>query len=164
MKFFKYLWWLLKHKFWVTYFCFKEKIVLNGMLHDMSKFKPKEFIAYMNFFYSNDSLNKNEKELAMNYQWLSHQNKNKHHWQYWVLINDDGSIQSLPMPDVYIKEMVCDWIGAGIAIKGYDNTPEWYGENKKNQIMHAETRNKVEEMLTRIYSLEKMKPYISEKE
>lgn len=40
---------------------------------------------------------------------LYHQNNNQHHWQYWVLITDEGDLRPLDMPDCYVAEMVCDW-------------------------------------------------------
>ena len=53
---------------------------------------------------------------------------------------------ALPMPERYISEMVADWRGAGRAY-GNPNTVEWYEKNKHNQIMHSETRRRVEELL-----------------
>jgi hypothetical protein len=53
------------------------------------------------------------------------------------------------MPDKYIIEMVCDWVGAGKA-QGYNKPNEvqdWYNKNKNNMILHPVTREKIEKMI-----------------
>jgi hypothetical protein len=60
-----------------------------------------------------------------------------------------------PMPDVYRREMVADWIGAGKAL-GFPNTWEWYEKNKSNIKLHRETREWVEKEMSSLeqrYSL-----------
>ena len=54
---------------------------------------------------------------------------------------------ALPMPDIYRKEMLADWRGAGKAIKGFDDTVNWYRANKDTMILHPETRAWVEQQL-----------------
>ena len=46
-------------------------------------------------------------ELNWKYAWLSHQRKNKYHWEYWVI--NPHTREALPMPKKYVIEMVCDW-------------------------------------------------------
>ena len=41
----------LRHKWWVTYYCFKDGLYLQGILHDLSKFSFSEFSGYANFFF-----------------------------------------------------------------------------------------------------------------
>ncbi|MCK9597286.1 DUF5662 family protein, partial [Candidatus Pacearchaeota archaeon] len=48
------------------------------------------------------------------------------------------------MPIKYIDEMISDWIGAGKAIYGKDNTLKWYKKNRDNIILHPTTRKWVE--------------------
>jgi len=170
MKFFKYLWYIIKHKFWVTLYCFSEGIIWRGILHDLSKFYPSEFFPYMNWFYGKfgKSCDKgwerhNKCMLKYDYAWLFHQKRNKHHWQYWLLQLDDGDIKALPMPEKYITEMICDWRGASRAQGKGDNTPEWYEKNRHRQNLHSETKYKVETKLIGIYGLEKMRPHLSVK-
>ena len=33
--------------------------------------------------------------------WLLHQKRNAHHWQYWVLLEDEGNTKALEMDDKY---------------------------------------------------------------
>jgi hypothetical protein len=55
------------------------------------------------------SLNDDSVKRKFDSAWNIHQKRNKHHWQYWVLIMDNGSIEALDIPEKYIKEMLCDW-------------------------------------------------------
>ncbi|WHX42787.1 DUF5662 family protein [Mesobacillus sp. AQ2] len=55
-----------------------------GYHHDLSKFYPREFFPYARKFYSEKKLSV-EDELRWRYAWLTHQHKNKHHWEYWVI-------------------------------------------------------------------------------
>lgn len=47
-KYFKYV---LRHKWYVFLACLKYGLIWRGIVHDLSKFKPDEFIAYARFFY-----------------------------------------------------------------------------------------------------------------
>lgn len=51
IKYLKYLRYLLRHKWYVGIECFKRGLYWRGIIHDMSKFRPAEFIPYTNFFY-----------------------------------------------------------------------------------------------------------------
>lgn len=53
-----------------------------------------------------------------------------------------------PMPDVFRREMLADWHGAGRAIKGKEaNTLAWYTANRDKMILHDETRQWFDEQL-----------------
>lgn len=80
----------------------------NIEFHDMSKNTPDEYTPYDNYFYGEQTPAIIE---AFNRAWLMHIHRNPHHWQYWVLINDEpkeGTIL-IEMPYPYIIEMICDW-------------------------------------------------------
>lgn len=164
---FKYLKYLIKHKFYVTRECFRIGLYWRGLVHDLSKFTPSEWIAYRNYFYGtwlkynpiiptygvetkNWSKSTEGVSEAFDYAWLQHQHKNKHHWQHWILRNDDGTITPMMMPDVYIKEMVCDWLGAGMAITGKREADMWYKSNKHNMQLHELTRGRAEMLLEQL--------------
>jgi hypothetical protein len=162
--YFKYLRSLLKHKFFVFLAACKLGVPWLGIIHDLSKFNPAEFIPYAQYFYGKYP---DESELkphlvhlwagvrtrqdisaAFDKAWLLHQKCNRHHWQFWVLIDDDTATPTaLPMPRRYVLEMVADWIGAGRAY-GNHNTLAWYAENRNHQIMHTETRAMVDDLLS----------------
>ena len=80
---------------------------------------------------------------AFDYAWLLHQKRGKHHWQWWILPEDDGGIKVLPMPDKYRKEMLADWRGAGKA-QGTPDSYKWYMHNKEKMQLHPDTRKWVE--------------------
>lgn len=165
MKYLKYLRYVILHKYYVGIECFKKGLYLQGILHDLSKFRLDEFIPYSKYFYgiykSEDELDeelqiliklsggdyKEKVEDQFNLAWLYHQKRNKHHWQYWILQEDSGKIILMEMPDKYIIEMICDWIGAGKSIKkigGIEETIEWYNRNKDVIKLHDNTRKKLE--------------------
>jgi hypothetical protein len=91
------------------------------------------------------------KKEDFDYAWLRHIHKNKHHWQHWVLRYDDGQKIPLRMPDKYIKEMVCDWIGAGIAITGKREADKWYAANKDKMNLNIFTQIQVEYYLKKAF-------------
>ena len=68
----KYLKYLLKHKYYATKYCFKFGLYWRGLVHDLSKFLPSEWIAYREYFYNNP-YNRKCVKADFNYAWLFHQ-------------------------------------------------------------------------------------------
>jgi len=136
MKYFKYLNYIIRHKWYVFLECCKVGIIWQGIIHDLSKLLLSEFIPYSIYFYGNG---KNDKEF--DFAWLLHQKRNKHHWQWWILPEDEGGIKILDMPLKYRKEMLCDWRGAGKAQGFGDNTDKWYEKNKNKMLLHKDTKS-----------------------
>lgn len=162
----KYLKYVLRHKWFVFIACRQCKVGLwQSLIHDWHKFLPSEWIAYAENFYGShfkwsethgDARNflsyKDSKEWwssRFDFAWNAHQKRGKHHWQYWILINDSSEPkqQALQMPRKYYTEMVADWWGAGRAITGHWDAFTWYQKNRHNIILHPETRVAVEAML-----------------
>lgn len=83
---------------------------------------------------------------------VMHIHRNPHHWQHWVLINDEpkeGTI-FIEMPYQYIIEMICDW-WAFSWIKGdLSEMFAWYKDHTDYIKMHNNTRSIVEEILEMI--------------
>ena len=142
----KYLKVVLKHKWFVFIECRKLGIPWLGIIHDLSKFLPSEFIPYARYFYGpypkDDKLKPVSVVDEFNLAWLHHQHRNKHHWQRWIVTMDSarGSDKRLPlpMPDRYRKEMLADWRGAGRAY-GNPDTTKWYLENRGQIQVHEKT-------------------------
>jgi len=110
------------------------------VLHDLSKFLPWEWFPYLNYFYGTPD------QSSFDRAWLDHIHHNKHHWQYWVLREDNGKVVCLDMPIYYILEMVADWIGVGQA-KGSTDPAEvekWYAANIDKIPLSKRTRYMVE--------------------
>lgn len=146
---------MLRHKWFVFIECCKLGIPLRGLWHDWSKFLPWEWFPYAEYFYGEETpkkpktgyFHKMGRDDQFDFAWLLHQKRNKHHWQWWTLPEDCGKVKILPMPDVYRKEMLADWRGAGKA-QGYgDNTSVWYEANKDKMQLHPETRKWIEKQL-----------------
>ena len=124
----QYARYVLRHKWYVFIECCRRGIPWRGLMHDISKFLPGEFMPYARYFYGPRDLTEQEgqgAQSAFDLAWLKHQKRNPHHWQYWALQEDNGGVKYLEMPDHYRKEMIADWIGAGQAL-GKPDLLEWY--------------------------------------
>lgn len=154
-KHWKYLGYVVRHKWFVFVACCRLGIPWQGLVHDLSKFLPSEWLPYANFFYGpkpspRDSTgyykptDTGDKEF--DFAWLLHQKRNRHHWQWWCLPEDDGGVKILEMPETYVREMVADWRGAGRA-QGKPDTCAWYEKNKGKMKLHVNTRMRVEKLL-----------------
>ena len=155
----KYLKYVFRHKWYVFLECWKAGIRWRGFVHDWSKFRLSEFIPYARYFYGDypeykDSnshvpkgLFKQDIERHFDKAWLYHIHRNSHHWQFWLLQEDDGPLKNIPIPLKYLKEMVCDWRGAGKAITGKDNTPAWYNDNQERINLNRVNRSWIEKKL-----------------
>lgn len=143
-----YLKYILRHKWFV--FIASTKIGASwylALIHDMSKFKPSEWLPYAFTFYAPDGSKQYKETADFAEAWNHHQKRNKHHWQYYLITWDRGETEALPMPKKYLLEMVADWMGAGRAITGRWETKEWYDKNKDTIKLHPETRKAVEDIL-----------------
>lgn len=128
---------------------------LNELLaeHDASKYTTEEYDAYDSYFYGgNKSYAVTNK---FNKAWLHHIHYNPHHWQHWVLINDDsenGTI-ALDMPYRYIIEMICDWLSFSFKIEDFNEFFKWYDDHKDYMILSDNTRDIVEDIVNDIKSI-----------
>ena len=121
-----------------------------GFAHDQSKSEPDEYEAYDAYFYGGNRSFKVVQEYRK--AWLLHLHRNPHHWQHWVLINDDpkeGEIL-IEMPVNYILEMICDWWAFSWSKGNLKEIFNWYDEHKNYMKLHPNTRKKVEEILGKI--------------
>jgi hypothetical protein len=155
----QYLKYILRHKWFVFSECRKDGITWRGITHDLSKFRPSEFIPYARYFYGDYPEYKSgvttkyphlfKEDIGRHFDkaWLKHIHRNPHHWQHWLLQEDDGDLKNIPIPPKVLKEMVCDWRGAGRAIAGTDETPAWYLENMTNISLEFMSQKFVEKRL-----------------
>ena len=136
---------ITKHKILVGKLCFKVHLYKQGLLHDLSKYTPTEFITGIKYYkgtYSPNSAERNEKGYST--AWLHHKGRNKHHWEYWVDWNSDTGEYELPrIPLKYLQEIYADMIGAS---KAYNKSnfdvrePYNYFKNSKTFIVNKEDR------------------------
>ena len=122
----------------------------NLLHHDESKWKDDEYQAYDSYFYGNDR--STEIERNFNYAWLRHIHRNPHHWQQWVLINDEQEEgeKVLEMPYNYIIEMICDWWSFSWKKGCLSEIFNWYNEHASNIKLAPVTREIVEDILCKI--------------
>lgn len=118
--------------------------------HDASKSSDQEYHAYDAYFYGRNRSYQVVQEF--NRAWLHHIHNNPHHWQHWVLINDnpnEGEI-ILDMPHLYIIEMVCDWWAFSWAKGNLYEIFNWYDEHKDYMKLSDKTRKTVDDILAKI--------------
>lgn len=160
VKIFRYLSYVIRHKWFVFLECCKAEIIWQGIIHDVSKLRPSEFFPYANHFYGKNRNGITEGrdktgyykptdtgDADFDFAWLLHQKRNKHHWQWWILPEANGEVKILEMPLKYRKEMLCDWKGAGRAQRNKTSTKEWYQANKHKMQLAEHTREWIEEAL-----------------
>ena len=118
--------------------------------HDKSKSDIDEYKAYDDYFYGKDQSYAVKEDY--NKAWLNHIHSNPHHWQYWILNNDDpkeGEV-ILGMPYKYIIEMVCDWWSFSFKQGKLDEIFKWYDGHKKYMKLSDGTKTLVEYILVKI--------------
>lgn len=126
--------------------------------HDASKTDPEEYDAYDAYFYGNNR----SYSVVQNFKkaWLRHIHNNPHHWQHWILINDDPKegMVVIDMPYIYVVEMICDWWSFSWTKGDLNEIFGWYEDRKDYMKLSANTQRSVE------YILGKMKDKLEEKD
>ena len=148
MKALKHLQTINHHKLLVMKHCFKVGLYKQGLLHDLSKYSPTEFLVGCRYYQGTRSPNNAERE-ATGYStaWLHHKGRNKHHYEYWIdysIVPGEG-IVGQKMPVKYVYEMFMDRIAASktyLGDKYTDKEPLQYyekGAAKLGKMIHPET-------------------------
>ena len=92
MDFFGHLRTINHHKMLVTKTCFRVGLYRQGILHDLSKYHPVEFIPGGIYYQGTRSPISREKELnGYSKGWLHHKGRNPHHFEYWIDYTQPGS-------------------------------------------------------------------------
>lgn len=142
---------ICKHKYYVAKYCFKFGLYWQGLVHDLSKFSPKEFWTSVKYYQGNRSPIDAEKEdKGYSYAWLHHWHNNKHHWIHWIDFDMKQNLTPYQMPYKYVIEAICDWIGAGKAYTKdkftWSEPYEYYRDHTRinntisSKIFHPKTR------------------------
>lgn len=139
-KFFGHLKTVLVHKWWVFYYCCKAGIPWRGLIHDLSKFHPIEFLESVKYYSGTRSpIDACKDANGYSEAWMHHKGRNRHHYEYWMDNFDKGG-QALKMPYICALEMICDYLGAGRAYYGKEFTIEkeieWWENKRKKASMH----------------------------
>ncbi len=143
------------HKYLVAKGCFRVGLYRQGILHDLSKYSPSEFLVGVKYFQGDRSPNNAERErIGYSSAWLHHKGRNKHHYEYWwdYQTGQTAVMAPVPMPSEYIAEMIMDRIAACKVYRGKSYTDaaplEYYlGGHGAEVLIHPETAATLERML-----------------
>ena len=123
--------------------------------HDESKYSIEEYNAYDQYFYGGNRSYKVVQDF--NYAWLHHIHQNPHHWQYWVLLEDDPEVglpyKTLPIPLPYIFEMIADWWSFSWKNGNLFEIFNWYAEHRDKQYIDLNSRMILERILEKIWDV-----------
>lgn len=121
---------VMKHKIAVFKVCRTFGITWRGIVHDLSKFLPSEFVPYAKYFNTDKKFlsedKKKQLEEKFEVAWLHHKGCNKHHHLFWINWSRDNQPYAMRIPLIYVYEMVADWVGAGMTYKDNWNESEPY--------------------------------------
>ena len=150
------------HKMLVMKGCFQVGLIKQGLLHDLSKYSPTEFIVGCKYYQGNMSPNNAERE-AIGYSsaWLHHKVRNKHHLEYWIDYGipdkkgphkgEHKGLCGMKMPVNYVVEMYIDRVAAS---KNYqkekyrdDSALAYYMNGRQFHVLHDDTRALLELLL-----------------
>lgn len=145
-KYIKYLLYVLEHKKNVFKTCWKKGLYLHAFTHDLSKFRPSEFIPYARYFYGNypprallkdvgykDIRTKESVKEDFEKAWIKHYGRNKHHPEHW---------NSEHIPNKYIIQMICDLEAMSLKFGG--TAQEYYLKNYYKFNLEKWTRHRLE--------------------
>lgn len=115
--------------------------------HDASKNSPEEYDAYDRYFYGGNKSFRVVQDFRK--AWLHHIHENPHHWQHWVLINDEPDERevAIEIPYECIIEMICDWWAFSWQKGDLSEIFSWYDKHYKYIKLAPNTRKIVEDIL-----------------
>lgn len=142
------------HRHLVMKGCFQVGLYKQGLLHDLSKYTPVEFLVGCRYYQGNRSPNNAEREtIGYSTAWLHHKGRNKHHLEYWIdyALSGDHCMTGMEMPVRYVVEMFIDRVCAS---KNYqkdayrdDSALKYYEHGKDRYMLHPASRELLECML-----------------
>ncbi|MBE5916142.1 MAG: catalase [Pseudobutyrivibrio ruminis] len=142
------------HRHLVMKGCFAVGLYKQGLLHDLSKYSPVEFLVGAKYYQGDKSPNNAEREdKGVSLAWLHHKGRNKHHFEYWIDygLDKDHKMTGMEMPVNYVVEMYVDRVAA---CKNYQKEAytdasalEYYNKGKGKYLMHKNTAALLENML-----------------
>ncbi len=145
---------ITRHKLLVMKYCFRMGLYWRGLMHDLSKYSPTEFLMGVKYYQGNQSPNNAERrDKGYSAAWLHHKGRNRHHIEYWNDYADGPEKKVVPveMPKVFVAEMLCDRIAASRVYKKDDYTDaspyEYYMRSKERGIIHPATHELLMKLL-----------------
>lgn len=102
--------------------------------HDLSKFSDDEYIPYIHLTWKyklqaegKTYILPKEIQEKVDNAWIHHKNNNRHHPEFWD--SSPGKTDASVMPDVYIGEMVCDWVAMSQELENSNDASNWIEKN-----------------------------------
>jgi len=144
------------HRRLVRKYCFKIGLYRQGIMHDLSKYSPSEFIPGVKYYQDGHRSpnNAQREDEGVSKAWLHHKGRNKHHFEYWIDYDVDGEnavLAGMKMPVKYVAEMFCDRIAASRIYnkeKYKDSDPlDYYLKGLGHYIMHPQTDELLHKLL-----------------
>ena len=148
---------ITRHRHLVRRYCFRLGLYGQGLLHDLSKYSPTEFLSGAKYYQGDRSPNDAERKAeGVSRAWLHHKGRNRHHFEYWIdyCIQPDGSVTmgGNEMPIKYVAEMFCDRVAAcRVYMKDkYTDASayEYFARSRHRIMMHEKTKAELDKMLT----------------
>ncbi len=146
---------ITRHKKLVRRGCFEVGLYYQGMMHDLSKYNPIEFIPGCLYYAGTQSPNNVERQKnGVSRAWLHHKGRNKHHFEYWIdyTLKTGHPIEGNKMPVEYVVEMYIDRVAASKVYQKDKYTDasalEYFKNGKKRYMMHPDTQALLEMLLT----------------
>ncbi len=149
---------ITNHRHLVRKHCFEMGLFVQGLLHDISKYAPVEFLVGVKYFQGNRSPNNAEREATgRSLAWLHHKGRNRHHLEYWIdyTVNRNDKTKyplcGTKMPVKYVAEMFADRMAACKIYQGKDYTDaspwKYYKKGREHYLLHEKSRKQLEFML-----------------
>lgn len=158
MHIFKHLHTVNRHRHLVRKYCFRCGLYWRGLVHDLSKYSPTEFIPGARYYQGYRSPTTAERaENGYSKAWLHHKGRNRHHFEYWSDFSPlSHRYEPIEMPTEFLIEMFCDRIAASrvyLKEKYTDSSPlNYYLEKDGTVDIHPVTRKKIEFLLRMLAS------------
>ncbi len=150
---------ITQHRMLVMRYCFAVGLYRQGLMHDLSKYSPTEFLAGCRYYQDGKRSPNNGEREAIGYSsaWMHHKGRNRHHFEFWndysVTAGKNGRppLQAVQMPRRYVVEMLMDRIAASrIYLKDQYNRHEplkYFLKGKGHYLMNQQTAKELERML-----------------
>ena len=138
-------------------YCFRAGLYRQGLLHDLSKLSPTEFMVGARYYQGTRSPNNAEREATgRSLAWLHHKGRNRHHYEYWIDYSfaeeNPYGLGGVQMPRRYVAEMIFDRVSASrtyLGDKYTDDSPLQYFLRSKDRswFIHPVTKRQMEFLL-----------------
>ncbi len=144
---------ITRHRHEVLKNCIRSGIILQGLLHDLSKYSIDEFFVGVLHYKGDKSPNEGEREdYGYSKAWMHHKGRNKHHFEYWTDYDPvTRKMSPVKMPKKYVIEMFCDRVAASKIYQGDKYTDssalEYFRRGSGRRVMHEETSKEIEKLL-----------------